>query len=68
MAKNDNRYHVISRDKGWAIKREGSSKATGVFSTKNDATRASEKFQKQNNDVVIHNKDGTISEWHRGQK
>lgn len=68
MAKSDNRYHVIRRENGWVIKREGSSKAANVFSTKLEATNASDKYQKKNHDVIIHKTDGTISEWLRGQK
>lgn len=67
MAKSSNRYHIISRNSGWAIKREGASKAAGVFHTKNDAEKEAKRFQIQNNDIVIHNTDGTISAWHHGQ-
>jgi hypothetical protein len=67
MGKSNDRYHVISRNTGWAVKREGSSKAAGVFSTKIEATTAAGKFQEQKHDVVIHKSDGTISEWRRGR-
>lgn len=68
MAKSDNRYHVIRRESGWALKREGSAKAANIFPTKLEATNASSKFQRRNYDVIIHKTDGTISEWHKGQK
>lgn len=66
MARN-NAYHVISRNNGWVVKREGASKAAGVFSTKNDAERASDKFRDKSYDVIVHKADGTISEWKRGR-
>ncbi|PIQ80571.1 MAG: hypothetical protein COV78_04810 [Candidatus Pacebacteria bacterium CG11_big_fil_rev_8_21_14_0_20_34_55] len=67
MAKND-KYHIISRNEGWAVKREGSSRAAGVYSTKDAATRASDSFRNQSHDVVVHKADGTISEWRKGKK
>lgn len=63
-----NKYHVISREQGWALKKEGTSRAAGVYTTKQAATDASRKFQEKSHDVVIHKSDGTISEWRRGKK
>lgn len=66
---NNNKYHVISRNNdSWVVKREGASKAAGIYSTKAIATKASTKFLEQKNDVIIHNSDGTISQWRKAKK
>lgn len=66
MAKN-NKYHIISRKDGWVVKREGASRAAGVFTTKHDAESASDKFRTQSYDIVVHKADGTISTWKKGK-
>ena len=67
MAKSDKIYHIISRGKGWALKREGARKAASVFNTKSKAIKISKRYQEQNHDVVIHTRDGTVSEWRKGK-
>ncbi|MES2767022.1 MAG: DUF2188 domain-containing protein [Bacteroidota bacterium] len=59
---SSSRVHVVVRDDGWAVKREGASRASKVFSTKTEAVRGAKSFSKDN-DVIIHRKDGTISKW-----
>lgn len=65
FAKNA-RVHVISRKGGWAVKKEGSSRATRIYSTKNAAVRDARESSK-GHDVVVHNEDGTIEKWYRAQ-
>ena len=57
------RTHIISRDKGWAIKKEGNSKASRVLGTKAEAIRDAQRFKRQGSDVIIHRRDGSIQRW-----
>lgn len=62
VASKGKRVHVISHDKGWAVKREGAKKADRIFEKKTDAidrARSSSTATK----VAIHKKDGTIDKW-----
>ena len=53
------RIHVISRNGGWAVKKEGNLKATKVYSTKAAAIKGAKRSSKGHY-VVIHKKDGSI--------
>lgn len=58
------RVHVISRDKGWAVKREGASRATKIYKKKGTAVKRAEKSaKKRGGDVVVHKRDGSIHKW-----
>ncbi|MCD6105173.1 MAG: DUF2188 domain-containing protein [Thermosipho sp. (in: Bacteria)] len=59
------RYHVTKRGDGWAVKREGSKKASKVHKTKEGAKKDAQKYREKGNDVVIHKKDGTIEKWQK---
>lgn len=59
------RYHVTKRGDGWAVKREGSKKASKVHPTKESAKQDAQRFREKGNDVVIHKKDGTIEKWQK---
>jgi uncharacterized protein YdaT len=64
VASQGRRVHVISHDKGWAVKREGAKRADRIFDNKIDAiTRA--KSSRTATDVVIHRADGTIERWEK---
>ena len=59
MAKKD--VHVVPHPDGWATKREGASRAGVVTDTQAQAIeRAREQARRQQVEVVIHRKDGTI--------
>lgn len=59
MAKRD--VHVVPHPDGWATKREGASRAGVVTDTQAQAIeRAREQAKRQQVEVVIHRKDGTI--------
>ena len=59
MAKKD--IHVVPHPDGWATKREGASRAGVVTDTQAQAIeRAREQARRQQVEVVIHRKDGTI--------
>lgn len=61
------RTHVVKRDSGWAVKKEGSQRATKVYKTKEQAVKGAEKTRKSGNDVVVHKKDGSIQKWKKSK-
>ncbi len=62
------RTHVVKRDSGWAVKKEGAQRATKVYTTKEQAVKGAEKSRKAGSDVVIHKKDGSIQQWKKSKK
>lgn len=60
---NTSRTHIIKRDSGWAVKKEGAQKATRVFKTKEEAVKSAK--QQTSGDIVIHEKDGSVQKWER---
>lgn len=55
--------HIVPRSGGWAVKKEGNSRASEIHRTKNEATGAGREIAKENKvELVIHNKDGKISD------
>lgn len=60
------RTHIISRDRGWAVK-EGNSKASRVLHTKGAAIRNAQKLKRQGYDIVIHRRDGSIQRWEKAR-
>ena len=61
------RTHVVKRESGWAVKKEGAQRATKVYTTKEQAVKGAEKSRKAGSDVVIHKKDGSIQEWKKSK-
>jgi hypothetical protein len=59
------RMHIIKRDSGWALRKEGNLKATKIFGTKEDARQHSQSYRKKGYDIIIHKKDGSIEKWER---
>ena len=58
MGKNQ---HVVRRDSGWAVKSEGSTKASTIKPTQQQAIQAATKIVKtEKSEVVIHGRDGKI--------
>lgn len=58
-----NRHHVVTHPDGWAVRREGSDKASAVLPTKDQAVdRAREIAQRERGGVVIHGENGRIQE------
>lgn len=71
MAKNDlsgKRAHVVKRDSGWAVRKEGAKKASKVYKTQADAVRGARVLKKSGSDVVIHKRDGSILKWEKSSK
>jgi uncharacterized protein YdaT len=60
MSKGKNQ-HVVPRNNGWAVKSEGSSKASVIKPTQEKAIKEAIKIAKnQQSEVVIHSRDGKI--------
>jgi hypothetical protein len=55
--------HVVPRDREWAVRREGTTRATSVHSTQKDAIESARKLAKtESTELVIHGRDGRIRE------
>lgn len=55
--------HVVPRETKWAVKGEGNSRATILTNTKQEAIdKAREISKNQGTELVIHNRDGKISQ------
>src|SRR6185436_15690394 len=62
MAKAPN-IHVVPRNEGWVVRREGTTRATSVHSTQRDAVQAARKIARHHNgELIIHRRDGRIRE------
>ena len=63
MSKKNRSQHVVPKDKGWAVQKAGSSRATRVFDRQKDAIRAAKEIARnQRTELVIHRRDGRIRE------
>jgi hypothetical protein len=53
--------HVVPRNDGWIIRKEGASRATSVHETQRDAVEAGRAIARnQSSELVIHGRDGRI--------
>ena len=60
MAKRTN-IHVVPRNDGWIVRKEGTSRPTSVHQTQRDAVEAARKIARnQSGELVIHGRDGRI--------
>lgn len=62
------RTHVVKRDSGWAVKKEGAQRASKIHKTKDEAVKDARRNKKSGSDVVIHKKDGSIQKWEKSKK
>ena len=62
------RVHVMKRGTGWAIKKQGASRASRVYDSKQEAIEAGRRFKRLGYDLVIHKKDGSIQRLEKSQK
>lgn len=55
-------FHVIKRETGWSVKREGASRATSVHKTREEAITNARKLARRSKQsvVVVHSEDGSI--------
>ncbi len=59
MAKRD--YHVVPKGKGWAVKREGTGRASSLHDTQRDAIQQGKRLaQNSHSELVIHRPNGKI--------
>lgn len=62
------RVHIISREDGWAIKKQGASRASKIYQNKETAIKNAQKMRKTGHDVIVHKKDGSIQKWEKPKK
>lgn len=62
------RVHIIKRERGWAVKKEGGQKALRIYDTKEDAKQHSRSFRENGHDVIIHKSDGSIEKWEKAKR
>jgi hypothetical protein len=62
------RVHIIKRESGWAVRKEGNQKASKIFDTKDGAWQHSQTFRQKGHDVIIHKTDGSIEKWEKANK
>jgi hypothetical protein len=55
-------FHVTPHDDGWAVKREGSDRASSTHNTQKEAIDSARNLARDGDDIVIHRADGTIRE------
>ena len=61
--KNKKNQHVIPVKEGWAVKGEKNSRRTKITRTKSEAVNRARKIARnKKSELVIHNRDGTISD------
>jgi len=60
MARNNR--HVVPSGDGWAVRREGASRASGIFGTQREAEDAARRMERNSGggEVVTHGRDGRI--------
>jgi len=59
MAKKD--YHVVPQGEGWAVKREGSDRASSLHETQREAIQDGKRLAQTNKtELVIHRPNGQI--------
>jgi len=68
VAKSGKRAHIISRDKGWAIKKEGLSRASQIRKNKEAAIEGAKKLKRRGFDIIVHRKDGSIERWEKSKR
>jgi len=59
---DEGRIHVISRNLGWALKREGNLRATRIFDTQAEAVEVAKSYlrARKTDKVVVHRRDGSV--------
>lgn len=58
------KVHVISRNGGWAVKKEGNSRASKIYRTQDAAVRGA-RISSKGSDIVVRKRDGSIGKWHK---
>ncbi|MBI1224655.1 MAG: DUF2188 domain-containing protein [Bacteroidetes bacterium] len=69
MQANIKRVHIISRhNEGWAVKKQGASRALKVYPTKDDALFGAFPYLQLGYDLVIHRKDGSVEQYKKADE
>jgi len=60
-------FHIIKRERGWSVKREGASRATSIHKTQKQAIERARKLARRTDDssIVVHTEDGSIKSHER---
>ncbi len=66
--RNAKRVHVISRKDQWAVKKEGTTRASRIYANKQAAVKGAKKIASNDWDVIVHRKDGSIDKWSKPEK
>lgn len=59
------RYHITKRGDGWAVKKEGSQRASKIYDNKEVAKQDAQKYREKGSDLIIHKRDGSIEKWQK---
>ncbi len=59
------RVHIISRSSGWAVKKEGASRAGKVYGSKSAAVNGAKSATTKGHDIIVHKRDGSIQKWEK---
>jgi hypothetical protein len=63
MAKGRIRVHVLPVDGGWQVRRQGTSRAAGVYTTQTEATEAAKStLRRSGGELMVQGRDGRIRE------
>jgi hypothetical protein len=69
MTDNKNRVHVIKRDDGWVTRKDGSTRASRKFNSKQDAIESAIPLRHDGYDLVIHSIDGSVEDyWYKDEE
>lgn len=61
VGKRKDDYHVVPKEDGWAVRKEGASRASSLHSTQRDAISAGRDLARRNQtELVIHRPNGQI--------
>lgn len=64
---SNKRVHIIKREDGWAVKKQGSRRASKVYRSKEAAKQGADPLRRKGHDVIIHKGDGSIEEWKKAK-
>ena len=63
MAKGQARVHVVPMDGGWQVRREGTGRAAGVYTTQSEATEAAKSaLRRSGGELMVQGRNGRIRE------
>ncbi len=64
-SKHLKQVHVILSRNGWAVEKRGASRATRVFTNKNEAIKFAHVLRTHGYDVFVHDEKGNVKDWDR---